>query len=225
MPIAEETEFTSLRHSMVELIDVYAQLSSERIDKDHLDDRVMTAMVRVPRHEFVPDELQHVAYADSPLPIGCGKTISQPFIVALMTDLLGVEEHHRVLEIGTGLGYQAAILAELADEVYTVEILDELAGEGEERVRALGYRNVHCRVGDGSQGWPEHAPFDRIMVTAAPELIPPALLQQLGPEGRMVIPAGLSDAQQLLVVEKDLSARTTTREIIPVVFSRLITSH
>ena len=225
MPIAEETEFTSLRHSMVELIDVYAQLSSERIDKDHLDDRVMTAMVRVPRHEFVPDELQHVAYADSPLPIGCGKTISQPFIVALMTDLLGVEEHHRVLEIGTGLGYQAAILAELADEVYTVEILDELAGEGEERVRALGYRNVHCRVGDGSQGWPEHAPFDRIMVTAAPELIPPALLQQLGPEGRMVIPAGLSDAQQLLVVEKDPTARIATREIIPVVFSRLITSH
>ena len=225
MPISEETEFTSLRHSMVELIDVYAQLSSERIDKDHLDDRVMTAMVRVPRHEFVPDELQHVAYADSPLPIGCGKTISQPFIVALMTDLLGVEEHHRVLEIGTGLGYQAAILAELADEVYTVEILDELAGEGEGRVRALGYGNVHCRVADGSQGWPEHAPFDRIMVTAAPELIPPALLQQLGPEGRMVIPAGLSDAQQLLVVEKDLSARITTREIIPVVFSRLITSH
>ncbi len=225
MPIAEETEFTSLRHSMVELIDVYAQLSSERIDKDHLDDRVMTAMVRVPRHEFVPDELQHVAYADSPLPIGCGKTISQPFIVALMTDLLGVEEHHRVLEIGTGLGYQAAILAELADEVYTVEILDELAGEGEERVRAFGYGNVYFRVGDGSQGWPEHAPFDRIMVTAAPELIPPALLQQLGPEGRMVIPAGLSDGQQLLVVEKDLTARTTTREIIPVVFSRLITSH
>lgn len=225
MPIVEETEFTSLRHSMVELIDVYAQLSSERIDKDHLDDRVMTAMVRVPRHEFVPDELQHVAYADSPLPIGCGKTISQPFIVALMTDLLGVEEHHRVLEIGTGLGYQAAILAELADEVYTVEILDELAGEGEERVRAFGYGNVHFRVGDGSQGWPEHAPFDRIMLTAAPELIPPALLQQLGPEGRMVIPAGLSDAQQLLVVEKDLTARTTTREIIPVVFSRLITSH
>ncbi len=225
MPTAEETEFTSLRHSMVELIDVYAQLSSERIDKDHLDDRVMTAMVRVPRHEFVPDELQHVAYADSPLPIGCGKTISQPFIVALMTDLLGVEEHHRVLEIGTGLGYQAAILAELADEVYTVEILDELAGEGEERVGAFGHGNVHFRVGDGSQGWPEHAPFDRIMVTAAPELIPPALLQQLGPEGRMVIPAGLSDAQQLLVVEKDLTARITTREIIPVVFSRLITSH
>ncbi len=225
MPILEETEFTSLRHSMVELIDVYAQLSSERIDKDHLDDRVMTAMVRVPRHEFVPDELQHVAYADSPLPIGCGKTISQPFIVALMTDLLGVEEHHRVLEIGTGLGYQAAILAELADEVYTVEILDELAGEAEERVGAFGYGNVHFRVGDGSQGWPEHAPFDRIMVTAAPELIPPALLQQLGPEGRMVIPAGLSDGQQLLVVDKDLSARTTTREIIPVVFSRLITSH
>jgi protein-L-isoaspartate(D-aspartate) O-methyltransferase len=225
MTTIEKTEFTSLRHSMVELIEVYTHLSSERIDKDRLDRRVMAAMARVPRHEFVPEELQHVAYMDSPLPIGCGKTISQPFMVALMSDLLEVEEHHRVLEIGTGLGYQAAILAELADEVFSVEILDELATEGEERVRALGYGNVRFRVGDGSQGWADEAPFDRIMVTAAPELMPPALLQQLGPGGRMIIPAGLPEAQQLLLVEKDQGGRTATREILPVVFSRLITSH
>ncbi len=225
MTTIEKTEFTSLRHSMVELIEVYTHLSSERIDKDRLDRRVMAAMARVPRHEFVPEELQHVAYMDSPLPIGCGKTISQPFMVALMSDLLEVEEHHRVLEIGTGLGYQAAILAELADEVFSVEILDELATEGEERVRALGYGNVRFRVGDGSQGWGDEAPFDRIMVTAAPELMPPALLQQLGPGGRMIIPAGLPEAQQLLLVEKDQGGRTATREILPVVFSRLITSH
>lgn len=225
MTTIEKTEFTSLRHSMVELIEVYTHLSSERIDKDRLDRRVMAAMARVPRHEFVPEELQHVAYMDSPLPIGCGKTISQPFMVALMSDLLEVEEHHRVLEIGTGLGYQAAILAELAEEVFSVEILDELATEGEERVRALGYGNVRFRVGDGSQGWADEAPFDRIMVTAAPELMPPALLQQLGPGGRMIIPAGLPEAQQLLLVEKDQGGRTATREILPVVFSRLITSH
>ena len=221
----EETDFTSLRHSMVELIEAYTHLSSEQIDKDRLDSRVLAAMARVPRHEFVPEELQHVAYVDSPLPIGCGKTISQPFMVALMGDLLEAEAHHRVLEIGTGLGYQAAILAELAEEVFSVEILDELATEGEERVRALGYGKVRFRVGDGSQGWAEHAPFDRIMVTAAPELIPPALLQQLKPGGRMVIPAGLPEAQQLLLVEKDEGGRTTTREVLPVVFSRLITSH
>ena len=223
--MSNESDFTTLRHSMVELIEVYVQLSHDRIDKDRLDDRVMAAMARVPRHRFVPSELQHVAYVDYPLPIGCGKTISQPFMVALMTDLLEVEQGDAVLEVGTGLGYQAAILAEMAEKVYTIEIIEELAQEGQKRLRAVGFENIHFGLGDGSQGWPEHAPYDKVIVTAAPELIPPTLLQQLKPGGRMVIPAGIPEQQQLLLVEKDETGRTTTQDVIPVAFSRLITSH
>lgn len=210
---------------MVELIQVYVQLSSAQIDRDRLDLRVLEAMVEVPRHHFVPRELQHVAYADSPIPIGCDKTVSQPFMVALMTDLLGIEPGDRVLEVGTGFGYHAAILAELADEVFTVEIHEELAREGETRLDALGYENIRFKIGDGAQGWPEHAPFDRILLAAAPELLPPALVQQLRPGGRMVVPAGLSDAQQLLVVDKGPDGRIKTREVLQVVFAPLITSH
>ena len=225
MPESDESEFTTLRQSMVELIEIYVHLSKDRIDRDRLDDRVMAAMVQVPRHEFVPVELQHVAYANSPLPIGCGKTISQPFMVALMADLLEFEDDDTVLEVGTGLGYQAAVVAELASQVYTVEIIEELAREGQKRLQAAGYENIHFRIGDGAQGWPDHAPYDKVIVTAAPELIPPALLQQLKPGGRMVIPAGIHEQQLLLLVEKDEGGRTTTREVIPVAFSRLITSH
>ena len=225
MPESDESEFTTLRQSMVELIEIYVHLSKDRIDRDRLDDRVMAAMVQVPRHEFVPVELQHVAYANSPLPIGCGKTISQPFMVALMADLLEFEDDDTVLEVGTGLGYQAAVVAELASQVYTVEIIEKLAREGQKRLQAAGYENIHFRIGDGAQGWPDHAPYDKVIVTAAPELIPPALLQQLKPGGRMVIPAGIHEQQLLLLVEKDEGGRTTTREVIPVMFSRLITSH
>ncbi len=225
MPETDETEFTTLRQSMVELIESYVHLSKDRIGRDRLDDRVMAAMVKVPRHEFVPVELQHVAYADSPLPIGCGKTISQPFMVALMADLLELEEDDTVLEVGTGLGYQTAILAELVSRVYTVEIIEELAQEGQKRLRAVGFENIHFGLGDGSQGWPDYAPYDKVIVTAAPELIPPTLLQQLKPGGRMVIPAGIPEQQQLLLVEKDETGRTTTQDVIPVAFSRLITSH
>lgn len=225
MPNPSEAEFAAARQSMVELIQLYAQLSSERIDKDHLDRRVLEVMVDVPRHAFVPRELRHVAYADSPIPIGFEKTVSQPFMVALMTDLLGVERTDRVLEVGTGLGYHAAILADLAAKLFTVEIHAELAGDAQERLAELEYDNIQFKVGDGAQGWPEYAPFDRIMVAAAPELLPPALLQQLKPGGRMVVPAGLADQQQLLVVDKDEDGRIETREILPVVFSPLITSH
>ncbi len=225
MPETDETEFTTLRQSMVELIESYVHLSKDRIGRDRLDDRVMAAMVQVPRHEFVPVELQHVAYANSPLPIGCGKTISQPFMVALMADLLELEEDDTVLEVGTGLGYQTAILAELVSRVYTVEIIEELAQEGQKRLRAVGFENIHFGLGDGSQGWPDYAPYDKVIVTAAPELIPPTLLQQLKPGGRMVIPAGIPEQQQLLLVEKDETGRTTTQDVIPVAFSRLITSH
>jgi protein-L-isoaspartate(D-aspartate) O-methyltransferase len=220
-----ETDFATLRQAMVEVITAYALLSSEHTNKDCFDERVMEVMAKVPRHTYVPVELQHVAYANIPLPIGHGKTISQPFIVALMTDLLDLQPDDRVLEVGTGLGYQAAVLAELVDRVYSVEIIEELGREGERRLRQGGYDGVQVKIGDGGQGWPEHAPFDKVIATAAPELIPPALIEQLKAGGRMVVPAGLEDQQQLLLVEKDLSGRINTTDIIPVLFSRLITAH
>ena len=220
-----ETDFESMREEMVEVIAAYALLSSERTQKEQFDLRVMEAIARVPRHDYVPDELQEVAYANIPLPIGHGKTISQPFIVALMTDLLDLQDDDRVLEIGTGLGYQAAILAELVEQVYSVEIIEELGLEAAERLGTAGYGNIQVKIGDGGQGWPENGPYDKIIVTAAPELVPPPLLEQLRPGGRLVIPAGLEDQQQLLLMEKDLNGRMSSSEIIPVVFSRLITAH
>ena len=222
---ASETEFIQARQSMVELIQLYVQISSAQIDRDCLDRRVLAAMAGVPRHDFVPRELQHLAYEDSPIPIGCDKTVSQPFMVALMTDLLDVEPGAKVLEIGTGFGYHAAILAELAKAVFTVEIHEELARDGRARLEALGYGNIEFKIGDGAQGWPEHAPFDRILVTAAPGLLPAALIQQLRPGGRMVVPAGLPDDQQLLVVDKDADGHIETREVLRVVFAPLIHSH
>ena len=220
-----ESEFDTMREEMVEVIAAYALLSSDRTQKEQFDSRVMEAIARVPRHDYVPDELQDVAYANIPLPIGHGKTISQPFIVALMTDLLDLQDDDRVLEIGTGLGYQAAILAELAGWVYTVEIIEELGLEAAERLGNAGYGNIDVKIGDGGQGWPENGPFDKVIVTAAPELVPPAVIEQLRPGGRLVIPAGLEDQQQLMLMEKDFSGRMSSTEIIPVVFSRLITAH
>lgn len=194
---------------------------SARIGKAALAKPVMEAMGNVPRHEFVPLELQPYAYADTPLPIGCDKTISQPFIVALMTDLLGLEPNDAVLEIGTGLGYQAAILAQLARKVYSVEIIEELARQAEQRLRRLGYTNIELKIGNGYYGWPEHAPFDKVIVTAAPDLIPPPLIEQLKPDGRMVIPAGLPDAQQLILLTKQRDGKLAITEILPVRFSTL----
>ena len=220
-----ESEFETMREEMVEVIAAYALLSSDQTQKEQFDTRVMEAIARVPRHDYVPNELQDVAYANIPLPIGHGKTISQPFIVALMTDLLDLQDDDRILEIGTGLGYQAAILAELVDQVYTVEIIEELGLEAAERLGGAGYGNIQVKIGDGGQGWPENGPYDRAIVTAAPELIPPALIEQLRPGGRLVIPAGLEDQQQLILMEKDVSGRMSSTEIIPVVFSRLITAH
>jgi len=220
-----ESEFETMREEMVEVIAAYALLSSDQTQKEQFDTRVMEAIAQVPRHDYVPDELQDVAYANIPLPIGHGKTISQPFIVALMTDLLDPQEDERVLEIGTGLGYQAAILAELVDQVFTVEIIEELGLEAAERLGGAGYGNIQVKIGDGGQGWPENGPYDKVIVTAAPELIPPALIEQLRPGGRLVIPAGLEDQQQLMLMEKDITGRMSSAEIIPVVFSRLITAH
>ncbi|MGC1952311.1 MAG: protein-L-isoaspartate(D-aspartate) O-methyltransferase [Gammaproteobacteria bacterium] len=222
---SHDVHFSTLRQAMVEQIAFHASLVSAETGKSELADRVMAVMGAVPRHEFVPDELRAFAYMDNPLPIGFGKTISQPFIVALMTDLLEVTPDDRVLEIGTGLGYQAAILSKLARTVYTVEIIGELAREAAARLRKQDCTNVEHRIGDGSHGWPAQAPFDKVIVTAAPELIPTALLHQLSAGGRMVIPAGVEEAQQLMLVRKDGEGLTSTQEILRVRFSKLVTPH
>ncbi|MEJ8851412.1 protein-L-isoaspartate(D-aspartate) O-methyltransferase [Variovorax rhizosphaerae] len=216
-----DPDFTTLRQIMVAEITAKTIFATSYLGKAALRRPVMAAIGKVPRHEFVPFELRPYAYVDSPLPIGFGKTISQPFIVAVMTDLLDVQPTDKVLEIGTGLGYQSAVLAELATQVYSVELIEELASQARRRLVQQGHLNVEIKVGNGCNGWPEHAPFDKVIVTAAPELIPPALTYQLKPGGKMVIPAGLPDAQQLIVVDKDESGSLATREIFAVMFSTL----
>jgi len=210
---------------MVEQIALHARLVGERTGRAELTSEVMAVMGRVPRHEFVPLELRQFAYLDTPLPIGYEKTISQPFIVALMTDFLQLGPDDRVLEIGTGLGYQAAVLANLCNHVYSVEFIEELARGAQRRLRDIGYENIQLKTGDGSVGWVEHAPFDKILVAAAPELVPTSLLNQLKPGGRMVVPAGIEDAQQLMVVTKSAQGQLTMTEILPVRFSALMTSN
>lgn len=213
--------FDEQRRQLIAAIRAETDLVADRVGKTALDKRVLSAMTKVPRHEFVPVEVQPYAYLNRPLPIGFDKTISQPFMVAVMTDLLEVKPDDVVLEIGTGLGYQTAVLAELAGRVYSVEIIDELAQRAVHVLKRQGYTNVEVRVANGYLGWPEHAPFDKMMVTAAPDLIPTPLINQLKPGGRMVIPVGLPDAQQLVLVEKDQNGRITTKEIMPVLFSLL----
>jgi protein-L-isoaspartate(D-aspartate) O-methyltransferase len=213
--------FSALRQHLLAEIAAETIYVSARIGKAALGRRVMEVMDKVPRHEFVPIELQPYAYANAPLPIGFGKTISQPFIVAVMTDLLDLSAQDTVLEIGTGVGYQSAILAELAKKVYSVEIIEELAKQARHRLTRLGYTNIALRIANGYHGWPEHAPFDKVIVTAAPDLIPASLINQLKAGGKMVIPAGLPDGQQLILVEKDLHGMITTKEILPVRFSQL----
>ena len=218
-----EQHLAIFRRHMVEVVDIHFDLSGEEIGKDALDARVRAAMMRVPRHLFVPAQLAAVAYHDGPLPIGFDKTISQPFIAALMLDLLGVDRGDHVLEVGTGLGYQAALMSELGARVWSVEIVEEFASEANVRQLAAGYAGVSVRVGDGSRGWSEHAPFDRILVTAAAPAPPQALVDQLAPGGRMVIPLGGKDVQQLSLVEKDDDGEVDTREVIPVRFTQLET--
>ncbi|MFQ5935118.1 MAG: protein-L-isoaspartate(D-aspartate) O-methyltransferase [Acidiferrobacterales bacterium] len=217
----ENETFSTLRQQMVQEIVAHTGYVSDQLGKPGLDDRVLAAMGKVPRHEFVPVELRAYAYANVPLPIGYGKTISQPFIVALMTDLLDLQADDTVLEVGTGFGYQAAILAELVDKVYSVEIVEELAAQAKKRLGGLGYENIEMGITNGYHGWSEHAPFDKLIVTAAPDLIPPPLINQLKPGGKMVIPAGLTDSQQLILVEKDSTGRLNTKEILAVRFSQL----
>jgi len=213
--------FDGQRREMIAAIRVIAGHLAAEVGKAALDDRVLNAMAKVPRHEFVPVEVQPYAYLNRPLPIGFDKTISQPLMVAVMTDLLELEPDDLVLEIGTGRGYQAAVLAELAGRVYSVELIDELAQRAGQLLKRQGYTNIEVRVANGYFGWPEHAPFDKVMVTAAPDLIPAPLINQLKAGGRMVIPVGLPDAQQLVLTEKDINGRVTTKEIMPVRFSLL----
>ena len=210
-----------LREQMLAVISALTFEMRDAIGKSALDDRVMTAMRKVPRHEFVPIELQPYAYANIPLPIGFEKTISQPFIVALMTDLLDIKTDDSVLEIGTGLGYQAAILAQLARKVYSVEIIEELGQNAKQRLRQQGCSNVELKIANGYHGWSEHAPFDKMIVTAAPDLIPPLLIHQLKAGGKMVIPAGLPNMQRLILAEKLANGRMTMKEILSVRFSPL----
>ncbi len=217
-----EAPFARDRDRMLEEIDARMQLTGGRTGHPRLAPRVRQAMARVPRDRFVPQELQRWAYSDRPLPIGEGQTISQPFVVALMTELLQPEPADRVLEVGTGSGYQAAVLAECVARVFTIEIVRPLGERAAALLAELGYRNVEVRIGDGYLGWPEAAPFDRIIVTAAPDHVPQPLIDQLKAGGRMVAPVGPRDEQDLLLITKDIAGHTATESKIPVVFVPLV---
>jgi protein-L-isoaspartate(D-aspartate) O-methyltransferase len=219
LPAESSERFAAARQELVGQIEKHVQATRHYIDKQNLDVKVMAAMAAVPRHLFVPPDLQEFAYENRPLAIGYGQTISQPYIVALMTDLLAVTPTDKVLEVGTGSLYQAAVLAWLGAEVYTLEIIEPLAKEAEERRRRLDIGKVYTKTGDGYYGWPEHAPFDAIIVTAAASHVPPPLIGQLKAGGRMIIPVGSGfNTQQLLLITKESDDRLTTRQILPVVF-------
>ncbi len=221
-----EDGYQRQRAAMVEAIAADVVATSEYLGQSALDARVLAAMATVPRHEFVPPLLLPAAYANRPLPIGHGQTISQPYIVALMTDLLGLEQPGKVFELGTGSGYQAAVLAQLGHEVYTLEIIEPLGEAARSRLARLGYDRVHARVGDGYYGWSQAAPFDAIVVTAAASHVPPPLVAQLKPGGRMVIPVGgRFTTQQLVLIEKDEVGELTTRQMLPVMFVPLTGQH
>ena len=219
-----EKHLSIFRRHMVEVIDVNFDLLSEEIGSDVPDAGVRAAFLTVPRHLFVPQQFAALAYQDTPLPIGFDKTISQPFIAALMIHLLAVSPGLKVLEVGTGLGYQAAILSELGARVWSVEIVEEFAEQANVRLSLAGYDNVEIRVGDGSRGWMEHAPFDRILVTAAAEEVPDALLEQMHEGGRLVIPLGGKDSQNLTLVTKGNDGLFDRRAIMAVRFTQLETA-
>lgn len=216
---AADDAFAAQRAAMVTAIEAHALEVGSIDGRTGISPQILAVMGAVPRHLFVPESLRDLAYTDAPLPIGAGQTISQPFIVALMTDLLRLSPDVIVLEVGTGSGYQAAVLAMLAAHVYSIEIIPTLAAEASERLVQLGYTNVSVRTGDGYAGWPDAAPFDGILVTAGARHIPPPLLDQLRPGGRMVIPEGETpSAQQLMLVEKQQDGTITSRPLLPVRF-------
>jgi protein-L-isoaspartate(D-aspartate) O-methyltransferase len=225
-PVDAQPDREAQRRDMVREIEGDVRRTSDYLGRKALDERVLDAMRSVPRHEFVPSRLRGQAYRNRPLDIGYGQTISQPYIVAIMTDLIAPEAGDRILEIGTGSGYQAAVLAALVDEVYTIEIIEPLGERAADDFARLGLADVHTRIGDGYFGWPEAAPFDGIVVTAAASHVPPPLVSQLKAGGRMVIPVGTGLlTQQLLVVEKDEAGTVTTRQILPVRFVPLTGEH
>ncbi len=210
---------------MLEDIRLEIELTRSYTGYDHFSDAVMEAMATVPRHQFVPEEMQRFAYANGPLSIGHGQTISQPYIVALMTEMLAVDSTSTVLEIGTGSGYQSAVLSRLVKSVYSVEIVAPLSQIAHQRLKAMGYENIQCRQGDGYLGWPEHAPYDGIIVTAAAPQIPEPLLEQLKPQARLVIPVGKPfSSQELYLVEKTSQGEIEKRQVLPVAFVPLTRS-
>ena len=221
-----EEDFAAQRGAMIREISALARETAVETGKPAFDERVMSALAKTPRHRFVPADQERAAYANRPLPIGHGQTISQPYIVALMTDLMRVKPEDVVLEVGTGSGYQAAILAELAQRVCTIEIIEPLAKEAGERLQKLGFTRARTKLGDGFYGWEDCGPFDSIIVTAAAGRIPPPLIRQLKPGGRMVIPVGASFlTQQLILVEKNQDGTVSTRQILPVQFVPLTGKH
>jgi protein-L-isoaspartate(D-aspartate) O-methyltransferase len=219
-------DFERQRRELIDEVRADVTYTSRQLGRAVLDGRVLDALGRVPRHEFVPADYRSHAYETRPLPIGYGQTISQPYIVAIMTDLLELEADDAVLEIGTGSGYQAAVLAEVVDRVHSIEIIPELGEQVRQRLDRLGYDNVVTRVGDGYFGWLEHAPFDAIIVTAAGSHVPPPLIEQLKPGGRMVIPVGSPfSVQQLLLLTKTEGGEIQSRQVLPVAFVPLTGEH
>jgi len=222
---AEEASYTAARAAMIEELRLYAQFVDDP-DEARISDAVMTSMSTVKRHELVPQRERRFAYENRPLPIGYGQTISQPYIVALMTELVEPNADDVVLEVGTGSGYQAAILAELVDHVYSIEIIEALATRAKPDLATLGYKNITTRLGDGYYGWEEHGPFDAIVVTAAASHVPPPLIEQLKPGGRMVIPVGgRFMTQTLLLLEKTEKGEVITRQFGAVRFVPLTGEH
>jgi protein-L-isoaspartate(D-aspartate) O-methyltransferase len=208
---------------MIDDIESEVILTRSMIGRDHLDPQVIEVMREVPRDEFVPHELKHFAFDNGPLSIGYGQTISQPYIVALMTDLLQIQPDHTILEIGTGSGYQTAILSMLCRKVCTMEVVPELAETAKQRFEEMGYNNIEMQIGNGYRGWPEYAPYDGIIVTAAAGHIPPALIEQLRPGGRLVIPVGQPySVQELMLVEKDREGNSHASNILGVAFVPLV---
>ena len=223
---AQGGEYDVLRHKMVDevLADIAAEVSYN--GGSTLHPSVVAAMQKVERHLFVPASQTAHAYLNRPLPIGYGQTISQPLIVAMMTDLMQVKDGDKILEIGTGSGYQAAVLAEITKSVYSIEIIRPLGKQAAKRLKSLGYTNVELRIGDGYYGWPQASPFDAIIVTAAASHVPPPLLKQLKPGGRMLIPLGMQFmAQYLMLVEKQMDGSVTSRQILPVRFVPFTREH
>lgn len=222
---AGDDRYSKARHRMVEEIKAMAN-EAYGMEPMPISKKVLSVMEHVPRHRFVPEAEHYAAYDNHPLPIGHGQTISQPYIVALMTELLALDKQGRVLEVGTGSGYQTAILAEMTGEVFSLEIIEPLAARAANLLNELGYTNVQMKAGDGNEGWPEHAPFDGIIVTAAADHVPQSLLEQLKPGGRMVIPVGdWPYSQELMLITKSRDGTFQQKNILPVSFVPLTGEH